>query len=123
MHIVALISILVVLALLARTTYLLARSVRGLAPRGADRAPASEPALPIIQRAIARRGGGARILIARPLRQGRTGKLHAMIAGMAAAQHDAELVCFADSDTRPAPTLLRDLAAVVGSSSKIGAAF
>jgi ceramide glucosyltransferase len=83
----------------------------------------SDPAGPIIERAIAERGGDARVLFAGPLRRGRTGKLHAMMAGLAAAELEAPLVCFADSDTRPGPTLLGELASVVVARPSIGAAF
>ncbi len=82
-----------------------------------------EPALPVIRRVIAARRADARIVLAGALRADRTGKLHAMICGLDAARIDAELVCFADSDTRPGPTLLWDLAAVVVSRPTIGAAF
>ena len=46
-----------------------------------------------------------------------------MIEGLRAARLDARLVGFADSDTRPAPTLLAELARAVVAQPDIGAAF
>lgn len=84
----------------------------------------SDPALPILRQVLrACPDANARIVLSGPPRPARTGKLHAMIQGMARARGDAPLVCFADSDTRPTPDLLARLAARVTSEPDVGAAF
>jgi len=82
-----------------------------------------DDALPVIEREIARERADARIVLAGRPPPGRTGKLHAMIAGLAAARARTTLVAFADSDTRPDPGVLEDLAASVAASHDVGAAF
>ncbi|UJR85684.1 glycosyltransferase [Sandaracinus amylolyticus] len=84
---------------------------------------AQEAALPVLERAIHAEGSSARIVIAGPPPPGRTGKLHAMIAGLRAARARTPLVCFADSDTRPSEGVLEDLASIVIASPDVGAAF
>ncbi|HBQ17170.1 MAG TPA: hypothetical protein DEF51_40590 [Myxococcales bacterium] len=84
----------------------------------------SDPALPILRRVLARHpSANARVVFSGTPEPDRTGKLHAMIQGMAAARAQAPLVCFADSDTRPSPRLLRRLAARVMAEPDVGAAF
>jgi ceramide glucosyltransferase len=85
-----------------------------------------EPAVPLVEEAIrehrARRGHGtARILFCGDPPPGRTGKLHAMIAGMAVAE--GELVAFADSDIRPDRDALARLVETLRSSADAGCAF
>ena len=82
-----------------------------------------DPAYPVVRRLADASSARARVVIAGPIRPGRTGKLHAMIEGLRAARLDARLVGFADSDTRPAPTLLAELARAVVAQPDIGAAF
>lgn len=84
---------------------------------------ASDPALPVIERAIGRERADARIVLAGAGPRGRTGKLHAMICGLAAARERTTLIAFADSDTRPDRGLVEDLSATVMASPDIGAAF
>jgi ceramide glucosyltransferase len=84
---------------------------------------ASDPAYPVIRDVVAAHGPGARLVLSGPPTDGRTGKLHAMIRGLEEARLDAPLVCFADSDTRPDPDLLADLAAAVMEHEDVGAAF
>ena len=84
---------------------------------------ADDPAYPILRERLARAPGRARIVIAGGMRPGLTGTLHAMIQGMRAAREPAPLVCFADADTRPQPTLLASLARAVLAAPDIGAAF
>ncbi len=85
----------------------------------------SDPALPVLRKAIAAHttavGGGARILFAGPPPLGRTGKLNAMIAGLAHAR--GELVGFGDSDTRPDRLVLRRVVEKLMTSNDAGAAF
>lgn len=52
---------------------------------------------------------------------GRTGKLHAMIAGMRHA--GGALIAFGDSDSRPSPELLANLVDALFASPEIGATF
>lgn len=70
----------------------------------------SDPARPLIE-ALVRENSAAgvrcQLLYAGPPPAGRTGKLNAMIVG--AARAHGELLAFGDSDTRPAPHLLRKL--------------
>jgi ceramide glucosyltransferase len=86
---------------------------------------AREPALPVIARAITLEGAAsrARIVLAGAPPRGRTGKLHAMIRGLASAREHTPLVAFADSDTRPGAGVLAALASVVVASPDVGAAF
>lgn len=85
-----------------------------------------EPALPLVREAIAehvqlQRSGRARIVIAGPPQEGRTGKLNAMIAGTSVAQ--GELIGFADSDIRPDQDVLRRLVDLLLGTEKAGAVF
>lgn len=85
-----------------------------------------EPALPLARKAIeahqaAGHHGRARIIIAGPPPADRTGKLNAMIAGLAHA--GGELVAFGDSDTRPDPLVLRQVVDKLLASPNAGAAF
>lgn len=69
---------------------------------------ASDPSRPLVEEAVRahrERGGQAQLIFAGPPPAGRTGKLNAMIAGASRAR--GELIAFGDSDTRPAPDLLR----------------
>ena len=68
-------------------------------------------------------GANARVVVAGPRHRERTGKLHAMVEGLRQASFDAEFVCFADSDTRPTPETLHQLASAVLSDGDVGAAF
>lgn len=86
----------------------------------------AEPALPLARKAIeaheaAARHGRARIVIAGPPPADRTGKLNAMIAGLAQAR--GELVAFGDSDTRPDPLVLRQIVDKLLACPDAGAAF
>lgn len=83
----------------------------------------AESAIPVIQKCIREESTNARIVIAGEPPPQRTGKLHAMICGLAEARADASLICFADSDTRPGPTVLCDLAMALMSTSGAGAVF
>jgi ceramide glucosyltransferase len=70
----------------------------------------SDPALPILREAVARHQaagapGRAAVLVAGAPPAGRTGKLNAMMVGLAEAR--GELVAFGDSDTRPDRQVLR----------------
>ena len=85
-----------------------------------------EPALAPARRAIAeRRARGedveAHIVLCGEPPAGRTGKLHAMIAGLREAR--GELVAFVDSDTRAGPQALRELVAALREDPGAGAAF
>jgi ceramide glucosyltransferase len=69
----------------------------------------SDPAYPIMQRLVAERpAASVQLLIAGPPPPGRTGKLNAMMVGLAASH--GELIAFNDSDTRPQKRLLLALA-------------
>lgn len=86
----------------------------------------SEPALPVVERVLAegRRAGqadNARILFSGQPPAKRTGKLHSMIAGLAASNN--ELVMFADSDVRQDHDALRVLVATLLAADGAGAAF
>ncbi len=86
----------------------------------------AEPAVPIVRDAITfhRRGSGrgeARLIFCGQPPAGRTGKLNAMIVGLAHAR--GELVAFADSDIRPAPEALTRLVETLLSDERSGAAF
>jgi ceramide glucosyltransferase len=87
---------------------------------------AFDPALPVARRVVDRhRASGARgaaaILLAGARPPRRTGKLHAMIAGVQRAR--GALIAFGDSDTRPAPGLLTSLVDALMASPDVGAAF
>ena len=82
-----------------------------------------DPAYAVVRRRVEAGSAHARVVIAGSIRPGRTGKLHAMIEGMRAGRFRAPLVCFADSDTRPHPTLLAALARAVLADADVGAAF
>jgi ceramide glucosyltransferase len=84
---------------------------------------ASDAALPVIAREIARERASARIVLAGVPPRGRTGKLHAMIRGLEEARAETPLLCFADSDTRPSADLLEDLARTISASPEVGAVF
>ena len=81
----------------------------------------ADPAYPLVSELVAASAKNARVVLAgtRPAR--RTGKLHAMIAGM--AQAEGELIAFSDSDSRPAPSLLRQLADELLAAPDRGASF
>jgi ceramide glucosyltransferase len=86
----------------------------------------SDPGLPVAHAAIAahkqRFGHGrASIVIAGAPRPGRTGKLNAMIVGVAHAR--GELIAFGDSDTRPDQTVLRGLVDALLTTPRAGSAF
>lgn len=85
-----------------------------------------EPAVPLVERAIeadrARRGGSrAEILFCGPPPPGRTGKLNAMMAGLARAR--GEILAFVDSDVRTDPEVMTDLVATLEADAKVGSAF
>lgn len=82
-----------------------------------------DPAAPLVRDAIARhRGcGAARVIYCGEPPVGRTGKLHAMIAGMRCAK--GELIAFADSDIRPGRDALAMLVEALLSSDRAGCAF
>lgn len=89
---------------------------------------ATDPAYPVIRDVVAahvREGDEptTRIVFSGTPTNDRTGKLHAMIRGLEAAELEAPLVCFADSDTRPDPALVRVLAKAVMAQDDIGSAF
>jgi ceramide glucosyltransferase len=86
----------------------------------------SEPALPLVERAIAvAKAEGvpdsARVLFCGAPPSGRTGKLNAMILGLREAR--GELVAFADSDIRPSGEALPALVATLLAAPDVGAAF
>ena len=85
-----------------------------------------EPAIPIVRKVIdERRAGGfsdeARVIFSGQPPAGRTGKLNAMIAGLAHATH--ELIAFADSDIRPDHRALTALVETLLGDWHAGAAF
>lgn len=82
-----------------------------------------DPAVPLVLEAIAahRGRGAARVIYCGEPPVGRTGKLHAMIAGMRCAK--GELVAFADSDIRPGRDALAMLVETLRSSERAGCAF
>ncbi|MGN6105549.1 MAG: glycosyltransferase [Kofleriaceae bacterium] len=83
----------------------------------------SDPALPVLRQVVADHHAPGRVEIlfagARPAH--RTGKLHAMIAGMERAR--GTLIAFGDSDTRPTPGLLTALVDALMASPDVGATF
>ncbi len=80
----------------------------------------SDAGLPIVSELIRGRRD-ARIIIAGPPPPHRTGKLNAMICAMAQAK--GELIAFNDSDTRPAPWLLRELVDALMTNPLAGSSF
>jgi ceramide glucosyltransferase len=86
---------------------------------------ASDPALPLVRRAVEERRGepAARVdvLFAGAPPPGHTGKLHAMAVGVARAS--GELIAFADSDTRPDRALLRVLVETLLAAPDVGDCF
>lgn len=86
----------------------------------------SEPSLPLVEHAIAeaRRDDpyvNARVLFSGQPPANRTGKLHAMIVGLEAAEH--ELVAFIDSDIRQHQDDLNVLVATLLADESSGASF
>jgi len=86
----------------------------------------SEPALPLVREAIEAhranpRAPSARVLFSGDPPAGRTGKLHAMIAGLHEARH--ELIAFADSDIRPDRRALTLLVETLMAAPEVGSAF
>ncbi len=85
-----------------------------------------EPAFPLVLEAIRehnanRRAGRARVVFCGEPPPGRTGKLNAMITGMAHAT--SELVGFADSDIRPEPQALACMVEALRSTEGAGSVF
>ena len=86
----------------------------------------TEPAIPLVEKAILHEQSKsaptpASIVFCGQPPAGRTGKLNAMIAGLAQAQ--GELVAFADSDIRPDDSALSNLVETLLADKKAGAAF
>ncbi len=86
----------------------------------------TEPSLPLIERAIATAAAenhavDARILFSGQPPLNRTGKLHAMILGLAESRH--ELVAFVDSDIRQDADDLTILTATLLADKEAGSAF
>lgn len=86
----------------------------------------TEPAVPIIRRAIAEaRAAGndvdARVLFCGRPPEGRTGKLNAMIVGLGHSR--GQIVAFADSDIRPGPRALQALVETLLGDPQAGSAF
>ncbi len=86
----------------------------------------SEPALPLVERAIAeRRARGeavdARVVFSGNPPPGRTGKLNAMIVALQQAKN--ERIAFVDSDTRPDRDALRILVETLENDPEAGSAF
>ena len=80
-----------------------------------------EPILPVLRAMLARTQAEARVLFSGHPPAGRTGKLNAMIVGL--AQSRGELVAFADSDIRPDRNALSALVRTLLSAPDFGAAF
>ncbi|MDX1649274.1 MAG: glycosyltransferase [Myxococcota bacterium] len=84
-----------------------------------------EPALPSVREAIEEEGRAtglrAEIVFCGPPPPGRTGKLHAMIAGVARAR--GEVLAFVDSDVRTDPAVMGDLVATLLADDEVGSAF
>ncbi|MDX2086808.1 MAG: glycosyltransferase [Kofleriaceae bacterium] len=85
-----------------------------------------DAALPVVREIVAEhRASGARgsaeIMISGTPPAGRTGKLHAMIAGTRRAR--GTLIAFGDSDSRPAPELLTQLVEALFAAPDIGCTF
>ncbi|HUL12443.1 MAG TPA: glycosyltransferase, partial [Methylococcaceae bacterium] len=86
----------------------------------------NEPALPLVETALAERISAGPFVKARVLFSGqppanRTGKLHSMIAGLKASKN--ELVAFVDSDVRQDQEALRVLVETLLAAEGAGAAF
>jgi ceramide glucosyltransferase len=86
----------------------------------------SEPELPLVREAIRahqewRRHGQVRVVIAGLPPAFRTGKMHAMIAGLREAR--GELIVFGDSDTRPDRFAIRRLIEKLLGTPNAGASF
>jgi ceramide glucosyltransferase len=86
----------------------------------------SEPALPLVEQALAERNGSGQSVNARIIFTGqplanRTGKLNSMIAGFKASKN--ELVAFVDSDVRQDRKALRVLVETLLAADGAGAAF
>ncbi|MBX3157513.1 MAG: glycosyltransferase [Deltaproteobacteria bacterium] len=82
----------------------------------------TDDALPVVRRIVDEASPGtAEILFSGAPPPGRTGKLHAMIAGARRAK--GELVAFGDSDSRPSPELLTELVDALYAAPDIGATF
>ena len=83
-----------------------------------------DPACPAIRRLIAEHrstAGRVELLLAGPPPPHRTGKLNAMLVGVAAAR--GELLAFNDSDTRPSRDLLARLVAALQARPEAGCTF
>ena len=85
-----------------------------------------DPAFAVVRKGIAThvaagRRGTAMIMVAGPPPPTMTGKLHAMIAGLARAT--GQLVAFGDSDTRPHPDSLRKAVEKLLTTERAGAVF
>lgn len=83
-----------------------------------------DPAFPLVKAATERaraHGEDVSIILAGEPPPHMTGKLHAMIRGLAKAR--GEVIAFADSDTRPPPRLLRDLVEPLMTDDRVGATF
>jgi ceramide glucosyltransferase len=80
----------------------------------------SDPGVPVVEQILRERGHGRIVIAGSPPPQ-RTGKLNAMIVGMQQAR--GELIAFNDSDTRPAPDLLRTLVDALLEDPKAGDTF
>lgn len=83
-----------------------------------------DPAYPVVREAMqdARaRGEDVSLVECGEPPQGMTGKLHAMAFALEHAEH--EVVAFADSDTRPGPTLLRELVTPLMEDDAVGSTF
>jgi ceramide glucosyltransferase len=72
-------------------------------------------------RAMPTRARRVEVLVAGPPPHGRTGKLNAMLLGVARAC--GTLLAFSDSDTRPAPDTLTRLVAALADSPRAGSTF
>jgi ceramide glucosyltransferase len=81
----------------------------------------NDPAVPVVRAALLRSRAEAQLLFSGPPRAGMTGKLNAMILGLAHAH--GELVAFLDSDTRPSAESLTTLVTTLLTERDAGAAF
>jgi len=85
-----------------------------------------DPALPVARQVVAEhyaegRPGRAHVIVAGPPPPGRTGKLNAMMLGVARAS--GTLIGFGDSDTRPDRAVLRGVVEALMGNPTAGAAF